>query len=367
MQADVQQNNLSKPWHTDCVSRDEKQLGDDALIEEIAFRKEPVQFEVAWQIPPGVKPVEELPEALIDGDSPDAVLRLSDSGRLAARCSLWWSGTPVCLGRKTGYIGHYAASDDKVSARLLDNACQLLQTAGAEQAIGPVDGSTWRRYRFITSSDETPPYFLEPTNPPDCAEQWRKSGFTTFARYFSSLSDLQIAKAADVGALEQRLRCEGVSIRPFEMSAFRAELQRLFRVCMESFAGNLLYAPIAEEEFMRQYEKLRSVIVPELALVAERNNQPVGFVLVLPDIENVDSRRLPDTVVLKTLARLPGRALRGLGELLLVRGQAAARQMGYSKIIHALMHESNNSIVLSKKYGSRIFREYQLFARGLDS
>jgi hypothetical protein len=58
----------------------------------------------------------------------------------------------------------------------------------------------------------------------------------------------------------------------------------------------------------------------------------------------------------------PGRRFAGLGAMLLALVQDAARRAGFRRIIHAYMHESNQSLNLSAHY-ARVFRRYHLLAR----
>src|SRR5947209_5110735 len=79
-----------------------------------------------------------------------------------ARCSLWWKGTP---GHGVGLIGHYAAADGESASRLLHLACRKLAERGCTLAIGPMDGSSHRRYRLLSDRGDEPGFFLEPDNP----------------------------------------------------------------------------------------------------------------------------------------------------------------------------------------------------------
>ena len=94
---------------------------------------------------------------------PDAHIIVFGAGdRLGARCSLWWTGPPPLEHHRLGVIGHYAADDDGAARRLLDAAAGRLAEAGCTLAVGPMDGNTWRRYRFIVERGAEPPFFLEP-------------------------------------------------------------------------------------------------------------------------------------------------------------------------------------------------------------
>ena len=70
------------------------------------------------------------------------------------------------------------------------------------------------------------------------------------------------------------------------------------------------------------------------------------------------------TVVMKTLAVLPGRSYAGLGSHLVRRNQTMASELGYQRVVHALMHTGNPSRGISRRYGNTI-RRYTLFARML--
>jgi hypothetical protein len=69
-------------------------------------------------------------------------------------------------------------------------------------------------------------------------------------------------------------------------------------------------------------------------------------------------------VILKTLAVHPDFGGLGLGGLLTARCHDAARQLSYRRVIHALMHETNNSRRISSHTAVPV-RRYTLYARGL--
>jgi GNAT superfamily N-acetyltransferase len=105
---------------------------------------------------------------------------------------------------------------------------------------------------------------------------------------------------------------------------------------------------------------------PELVLLAEHAGRPVGYVFVVPDLLAAQRGEPVTTVIVKTLAVLPGRAYAGLGAVLLAEVHAAARRLGFRRAMHALMHETNTSRNLSAHYAATI-RRYALFLRRLAS
>lgn len=297
--------------------------------------------------------------------TPDAHwLVLDDDGNVIGRTSLWWKETPPHPPHRLGVIGHFASADENATKLLLDHACAELARRDCTLAVGPMDGNTWRRYRLLTERGSEPAFFLEPDNPDEWPHWFASAGFAPLASFFSAMnSDLSVEDPR-LARTEERLKREGVRLRPLDPGKFIEDLRRIYAVSRVSFERNFLYTPISEEEFLAQYEPVRAQVRPELVLLAEQAGQPVGFVFGIPDLAQARRGVPMETAVLKTVAVLPGRAHAGLGSLLIARCQQAARALGFRRVIHALMHESNNSRNISGHY-AKPFRRYTLFSRAL--
>jgi len=142
------------------------------------------------------------------------------------------------------------------------------------------------------------------------------------------------------------------------------DLHSLYIVSRTGFQSNFLYAPIDEAEFSAQYRHILPRVRPEMVLIAELRNQPIGFLFELPDLLQAGRGQAIDTVILKTVAVLPEHAGVGLGSLLMACGHEIAQTLGYTRVIHALMIEGNHSRKISHHYAHTI-RRYTLFARAL--
>lgn len=285
--------------------------------------------------------------------------------RLAARCSLWSQDVVSYQGYKTAALGHFFAQEQHGGALLLEHACQRLAGQGIEYVIGPMDGSTWRNYRLVTHHGAHSPFFLEAYTPCDWPAIFAATGFTTIATYSSAQTvDLHYP---DPSAQKFAARAEalGLSIRPFDVGRMQEELTALYTVSVQSFAHNFLYAPIALSDFLALYAPLTPYLAPDLFLLAEQAGQLVGFVFAIPDYQQKARGEAMDTVIIKTLARLPGRAYAGLGSYLAQELHRRAAQQGYRSVIHALMHDVNASRTISNKSAQTI-RQYALYGKLVD-
>jgi GNAT superfamily N-acetyltransferase len=290
------------------------------------------------------------------------LLKNSDND-VAARCSLWRQMTPAYGDHRLGLIGHYAAYNAEAAAQLLDLACDRLAAQGCTLAVGPMDGSTWQRYRLLTERGREPGFFLELDNPDEWPAHFSRNGFTVLATYVSALATDLSRPEPRLARVAERAAARGIRIRPLDPARFEAELRCLHGLALASFEQNLLYTPIDESEFMALYRPLRPTIRPDLILIAERHDRPVGFVFALPDWLQARRGEALDTVILKTVAVHPDHRSGGLGSLLVACCHEVAHNLGYRRAIHALMHETNDSRKISRRHEARVMRRYALFAK----
>ena len=294
--------------------------------------------------------------------APDASLVLVDGDELRARCSLWWTDVPPYEAERLGVIGHYGATSESDGLAILQAAATELAHHGCTFAVGPMDGNTWRRYRLVVERGSEPPFFLEPDNPDAWREQFERVGFRVMATYTSAVTGDLTKEDPRLDTTLAKLQSEGVTIRSFDPAHADTELKQLFRLSLDSFQANYLYSPIDENEFLDQNRQVLPSVVPDLVLMAERDSQLVGFAFAIPDILQRQRRDAIDTLIIKTVAVAPSMANHGLGGVLVGLVQRRARELGFRRAIHALMHEQNVSRHISRRYAHTI-RRYALYVR----
>jgi hypothetical protein len=101
-----------------------------------------------------------------------------------------------------------------------------------------------------------------------------------------------------------------------------------------------------------------------LITLAEDGDRLVGVLFAVPDLLQPTRGEPIDTAIIKTLVISSMRSYAGLGSYLAYESHRRARQLGYKRVIHALMHDSSKSHSISARYG-QIMRRYTLFAKAL--
>ncbi|CAN5727337.1 hypothetical protein BH23GEM3_BH23GEM3_16690 [soil metagenome] len=259
----------------------------------------------------------------------------------------------------TGFVGWYEAADGEAGAELLRQAAADLFGSGAERVVGPLNGSTWARYRLALSREvgigDGAPFLSEPVNPPKYAEHFEAAGYRPHLEYESRIvrdprPDPGLIPAA------ARLADRGVGIGGIDMQRYEEEIRSIHDLSLLAFARHPYYTPIGFADFSAMYTAIRPLVDPALIRLArDAEGRLLGYVFAYSD-PLARGRR----IVLKTLASHPAARGLGLGGLLTDAGHRVAAERG-QPVIHALMHLANLSENISRRSESAHFRSYRLY------
>ncbi len=303
--------------------------------------------------------------ALLSAEATDQHFAAIDSNmELRARCSVWWRETAPLEGERIGAIGHYAATDSGAGRAVIRQALARLRAQGCSMAVGPMNGNTWRSYRFVVERGTAQPFFLEPTNPDSWPVDFTDCGFDPLSWYVSEINFDIANRQPELGTLRQKMERLSVRIGPIDLADSADDLDGIYDVVCASFRDSFLYTPLDRDTYRSIYAPLLQKIDPRLMLVARHEERVVGFVFAPPDY--LQQANKIDTIVIKTFAILPDECYRGLGRVLIVDMLHNALNMGYTTAISALMQTDNRSQAISSDCAGPM-RRYALFAKRLTS
>jgi hypothetical protein len=263
-----------------------------------------------------------------------------------------------CLARLRGDVGMIgsfeAMNEPERVAAFLHDAAHWLRAQGATQIIGPIDGDTWHRYRVNAGPFDTPPFLLEPVNPPYYDPLWRAAGFEVLERYSSKRIDDVTSLANKLAPMRGRATARGYRIRTIDETRLESELTLVWQLSLDIFRGNPFYSDIALDDFLELYAGIERILDPELVLFIEHEHQAIGFLFAYPDTD-------PDTVDYKTIGVVPAHRRGYVGWAMLQQAYAAALTLGRPIANHCLMREENASQSMDDGEGTT-FRHYYLYA-----
>ncbi len=198
-------------------------------------------------------------------------------------------------GDRVGFFGFFEAeADPSITGRLLDAAAAWLARRGFDTMRGPASFSTNDECGLLVDGFGTPPAILMPHNPrwyPGLLEGAGLRPVKDLLVYQGGSMEretpLPDRLTRGVELIRRRL---GLSLRPLSLRAFPAEVERIKRLYNRSWERNWGFIPLTDHEIDHLAAQFKPVVVPDLAPFLEKDGEPIGFALALPDL-NVSLRR----------------------------------------------------------------------------
>jgi GNAT superfamily N-acetyltransferase len=284
----------------------------------------------------------------------------------------------------TGFFGFFECGDNAVAARaLLAAAENSLRDEGCGRLLGPVNLTTHDEVGLLVAGHDSPPMLLSPYNPPRYERFVLDAGFAPLCDYhaYDWLADRPHAPSVD--RLLRRLSASdsGLVLRPSRRSRWEEETRVLFDLYNASFADTWGFVPLTWDEFAGRAATFRPFYRPELVLFAELRGRPVGFALVLPDVNEALARaggrlwpfgwlrlllglRRVRAARFLLLGVLPEAAGAGIAPLLAHHAAEAARRLGIRRAELSLVHGGNRRVRhVIEAFGGKVVKTYRLYEK----
>lgn len=192
-----------------------------------------------------------------------------------------------------GCFGLFESINDREVATALFGAAEdWLRQRGRTAVMGPIDYSTNYVCGLLIKGFEHPPTLLTAHNPPYYADLIEACGFRKekdwFAWWFCKFGEPVDRLQRIVEARAARHR---VVIRPMNVRKLAEEGARLRKIFNQAWEKNWGFVPLTEPEAEHMAKEMKPLLVPEMALIAEIDAEPVAFVVCIPDL-NVALRHI---------------------------------------------------------------------------
>ncbi len=221
-------------------------------------------------------------------------------GRITAQIDRCWDETQ---GGNDAMFGFFeTAEDPEVAAALLGAASEWARGKNRNRILGPMDFTTNDEIGLLIEGYERRPMILENWHPPHYLGLIEANGFgkamdlLMWELQFGDLKEGERFDPAIHAAAEKALRDEGVTIRSISMRNLPDEMRAFSEVYNEAWGDNWGFVPATDAEIEFHAKLLKQVIDEDWAYIAEKDGDPVGAALTLPDVN-------------QALAKLNGRLL----------------------------------------------------------
>ncbi len=234
-------------------------------------------------------------------------------------------------GNRWGLFGFFECEHDPEAARALLSAAEAwLAERGRDRAVGPASFTMNDECGVLIEGHERPPMVQQPWNPDYYAGLVEAGGYDKVMDLY--MWSLYIAEARKrvlpvIIELAEKLGPEhGILIRHLDKRDLENEAKRFVDVYNAAWKDNWAFTPITYEEMIHTAKENRLVLDESWCMFADKDGEPVGAALTIPDVNQV-------------LARMGGRLL-PVGWLKLLTGRRRIDQVrvGFLGVIPEYQH-----------------------------
>lgn len=290
-------------------------------------------------------------------------------------------------------IGHFgclsAVDDSAVFAALMQAAEEFLLVRGMTRVLGPFSMSIKEETGLLVEGFDTPPMVMMGHDPAYAAAHLAQLGFAKEKDVYAYLVDLAEPMPKLGAVMLSRSLARRIVLRELNFSDYENEIRILVDIFNDAWSENWGFVPMTQAETSALGRHLRLLLDKRLVRFAEVDGRPVGFIVVLPNI-NEAIRDLRGNLLplgwIKFLWRLKVQGVRSARVPLMgVRRDVSGTMLGAAMPVHMIasvweqamkmgLREIELSWILEDnlpmrhiltKFGARQYKTYRIFGKAL--
>ncbi len=194
-----------------------------------------------------------------------------------------------------GAFGFFESIDSiEVSNKLFSTAETWLKSNGMNTIEGPLNPSTNYDCGLLVNNFEDPPQIMMPYNPKYYEKLMADYGFAKSMDLLAYRINADFKMPDIITRIADRLeKKSNVTFRTLNLKKWDEELDKMFEIYNMAWEENWGFVAMSKAEFLHTAKELKSVVNPNLVHFVEVNGQTAGFILTLPDLNQV-FRQIPD-------------------------------------------------------------------------
>lgn len=297
--------------------------------------------------------------------------------------------SPKVEGRVCGLFGALTAvADQSVVSALIDTAERWLRERGAGWMRGPYTLNINHEAGLLVDGFDSPPFLLMPHDPRWLGPMVEAAGLVKARDAFAYRLDTSQG-LPDRPRRLVRHAPKGLRMRPVDLRRWDAEVETIAHIFNEAWKENWGFVPFTQGEIDSMAKEMKPLIDPGLTRIAELDGVPIGFIVLMPDINEAirDFRgRLFPFNILRLMWRLKRGRIHGarvplMGMLPGLEGMIASiapvmliyspeeryMERGFGELEFSWILEDNTPIrKMIEMLGARIAKTYRFYERPLN-
>lgn len=192
---------------------------------------------------------------------------------------------------KIGFYGFFECIDDQDVANLLfETASSWLKKRGRTSMRGPTSPSMNHEVGLLVRGQSQHPTIMTTWNPKyyeSLHENAGLKGVKDLVAYILPAAGFDKVPQRVLDHAEQVRKDSKITFRDFDKKNFERDVQIAYDIYNSAWEDNWGFFPMSRDEFFHAAKDLKMVLDPRYAFVAEYEGQPAGFMIGLPDINQI--------------------------------------------------------------------------------
>lgn len=190
---------------------------------------------------------------------------------------------------KIGHFGLYEViNDQEISDALIDTASAYLKAQGMTSIQGPMNPGTNYECGLLVEKYDDAPQVMMTYNPAYYETLLLKKGFVKAMDLLAyNFNPQNVLPKLILDIAERADKKTRVTYRSVNLKNWTAELDIIFDIYNSAWESNWGFVPMSKEEFAHTAKDMKSIINPELIQFALVDGVEAGFILTIPDLNQI--------------------------------------------------------------------------------
>lgn len=283
---------------------------------------------------------------------------------------------------KVVHFGFFECINDReVAKALFDKVEEFAKKRNYNVIRGPYNFSTNHECGLLVDGWNGPPVFLMTYNPPYYKELIEARGYTKTMDLLAYYLEAKPVPEALKSVAENVIKTNKLRVRKANMKNFEREIEVLKEIYNDAWSRNWGFVPLSDEEFDFIAKDLKLVVDPDFVYIVEKDGEPAGFSLSLPDFNQVliklKGRLLPFGILKLLIYKRKINFLRifalgikkkfqdlGIGAILYYNTWKTAIEKGYKGGEMSWILENNKPMRRAiEMAGAYVYRTYRIYEK----
>ena len=287
------------------------------------------------------------------------------------------------------FFGFYECTNSaEASRRLFQTVLDWAQKKGMSKLMGPMNPTTNDECGLLVEGFDSSPVFMMTYNPRFYVDQVEAAGLRKakdLLAYHFDLSNIPMDRLTRIGKKVKQRNAE-LSFRPVLRKTLAADIGQIKEVYNAAWEANWGFVPMTDAEVDFMADRLKPLLMEGLIWLAEAGNEPVGFLLALPDynpaLQPLRGRLLTPQVIgfipylmgwkrpkrtrVLTLGMKEKYRSKGLESALLIEGLRVGMEAGVTESEASWILEDNVAMCrVLEAIGGKVYKRYRIYDRAV--